>query len=492
MVTSINIAHDLSPVRLSYVAALRGVLPLKPLDDFSYAVIGSFDVDDLLCLAASNPQGAFYAVVEDSVRRQGFEAFARERFSSNVRFVAQESDLPKDLTYLCACTTQNKPSDQEVAFDVAAEHLAPSGVFCFGYQAYANSDEALRFLIEEYAPELSDAQAKEFLGELKDLGPLYFEEHPIAKTALEKAIAAQDPSLFFSACLPADGTSTVSGTFEVMKGLLPRSFAFAGSADFASNYLQLSAPPSAYAALEKCNDQLLYEPIKDFVLGRCVRYDLWVKMPVEQSEDPAALFGYFTFGITMPREKVPTSFKTREADISFVSPLFMRLIDLMCTLPMGIGDFLQHPAGQGMNPQDVVAAIQVLVACGIAQPMRSRYEGRIEADIQRPSWASSYNKFLNKEGVASSTVRLASPIIGGAITISAKEALVLQAINQVGIPNSAGILQPMLQNLVRTNPGLAAQILQTTEPTDEVVHNLLTSTLSTELPHWYAYGLLAA
>jgi hypothetical protein len=80
----------------------------------------------------------------------------------------------------------------------------------------------LRFLIAEYAPELSESQAKEFLAEIKKLGSAYFTDHPIARAALDKAIAAQEPSLFFEAC--GSEAPCPSGAFDTMAALLPRGF----------------------------------------------------------------------------------------------------------------------------------------------------------------------------------------------------------------------------------------------------------------------------
>lgn len=487
-----DLSFDLTPVRLSYTAALRGVKPLGPEDSFSYGQIGTFDPTDFLCLAASNPRGTFHGVIEDMLALAKAQNLAQERGVKNVTFYTQADQLPANLSYLCSLSDQSLPAETDALFALAQDRLAASGLLCLRYRAFNNPDESLRFLIEEYAPDLSDQEAQEFLSEIKALGTLYFKDHPIAASALEKALTAKDPSLFFTACLPTDGRATPSGTFEVMKGLLTRGFSFAGSADIASNYIQLAAPPAAYAVLDKCRDHLLYEPIKDFTLCRQVRTDIWAKQPVKQTTDSAELFGPFTFGVTLPRDRVPVSFATQEGQIGFTTPLFTRLIDVMCTLPMGIGDFLAHPAGQGMDPDEVVAALQVLVACGIAQPMRGRYEGKISADIQNPRWATPFNEFLTHSNISTNGVRLASSIVGGGITISARDALVLQAINRVGMANSAGVLQPELKKIIQSNPALAAQILEVADPSDEAIHNILVNTLTHGVPRWYAYGLLAA
>ncbi len=483
-------AFDLSPVRLNYVAALRGVLPINPESSFLYAQTGGFDLDAFLCLAASNPQGLFYGVKGDEV--DAAQAMALAKKVTNVTFVAKNEQLPTSLTYLCCDQTETVATAQEreALFALAQNHLAASGLLAYRYRAYNNADESLSFLIKEYAPEMTAVQAQEFLTEIKTLGVSYFTDHPIAQAALEKAIVAQTPDSFFDLC--GSVGESPSGTLETMAGLLPRDFSFVGDADYGANYLELAAPTSSHETLSQCREHLLYEPIKDFALQRLFRNDIWVKRPAEQTADPAALFGRFTFGITTPKDRVPTTHTTQGGTISFATPLFMRLIDLMCTLPVGIGDFLNHPAGHGMDQDEVVAAIHVLVACGIAQPMRTHYEGKIDNSHRAPAWATAFNSYLTDTTIASPSVRLASSIVGESLTLSARDALVLQAIHRVGLSLSAGALLPELQRLVQKNPALAAKIMDTTTPTDEMVHNIITDVAARGLVGWYAYGLLAA
>jgi len=487
-----ELSFDLSPVRLSYAASLRGVKPLNPQDKFTYAQVGAFTPLNFLALAASNPQGTFYALISDDELLKKATEVASQRQADNVFFISKEKELPKNIKYICYENITTAPSENDIIFKLIKDHLAENGVLCYRYNAYDNQDNCLRFLIEEYTSELPDDKALDFLNGLKDLGTSYFKTNLIAQNALHNAIENKDPSSFFTTCIPDDNSTITSGTFEVMKELLQQHFSFAGSADITANYLQLSAPKEAHEELEKCKDHLFYEVIKDFATGQKVRTDIWVKQPVEQSESLSELFGFFTYGITMDREKVPSEIETKGANISFTSPLFTRLIDLMCTLPMTIGDFLKHPSGQGMEPDEVVAAIQVLVACKIAQPMRTHYESNSETNVQETKWAANYNEHITHLNMTEPTVQMASHIVGSPLTVPVRDALILQALNHVGMENCAGIVQPALEKIVKENPALAAKILDSADPTDEVVHNIITSTITKKMTSWYAYGLLAA
>ncbi|MCL2468678.1 MAG: methyltransferase regulatory domain-containing protein [Alphaproteobacteria bacterium] len=486
------LSFDLSPVRLSYAASLRGIVPLAADADFTYAHAGRFDVEALLCLAASNPQGQFYGLVNQPDIASKSAELARLRNVNNITFLTSTTTLPRDLDYLCCeITDKLMTAEQRSSMMTLAEtHLAPSGLFCCRYLAYASADDTLRFLLSEYRADLGTAQTATFLADIKNLGTLYFADHPQARQALDRAIATSDANVLFT----ATGTSTKahSETFELMKELLPRNFAFAGDAEIARNYLEMVAPTAAQTVLVKTRDQLLYEPIKDFALQKLIRNDIWVRLPANQSLNMPDLCNPFTFGILTARAQVPQSVTTHNGTIPINTPLFTRLIDMMTDMPIGVGDFLTTALGVGMNPSDVVSAMRFLVAANIAQPMRGRFTGTIALNPTNPQWASAFNDYLTHAPINNTQVRVASSIVGESILLGARDALVLQAISRAGLAQSSGILRPELQRLLSANPSLTAQITDSRTITDDVISNILTSTLNNNATKWYTYGILAA
>jgi len=488
-----TLSFDFSPVRLDYCAALRGLAPPAKEGPFLYAQAGGFDPKDLICMAASNPHGSFFGVLASQEQAEQASKMARTQDVHGVTFVTKSEDLPNGLHYLFCehAGPSHQESVREDLFALAEKKLAAGGLFAYRYHAYARLEETLRFLLDAHIPDLAPEQEGAFLKDIKALNPSFFEQRPTLLSALDDAIKAGRMAPFVEACSLKEEAG--SGTFDAMKGLLPRGFSFVGDADYGANYLFLAATLSAHDALEKCRDRLFYEPIKDFARGTLVRNDVWVKRPVEQTDDLASLFGPFTFGIMGARETIPSQFQSLNGSIGLSSPLFARLIELMCTLPVSIGDFLEHPAGFGFSADDVLSSIQTLVACGIAQPMREHYENKgIAKGKDIPSCLSSFNKHLLWETIKEPTIRLASPVIGSAITLGVREALVLQATARVGIDLSAGALQPELKKMIAANPALAARVTSSSEPTDDIVHAIVTDVLEKDMVRWYAYGLLAA
>ena len=489
-------SFDLSPTRLSYVAALRGVVPRAADASYTYAQTGPLDAESLICLAASNPTGHFYGLETTATIAQDAQALAKARGVGNISFSDTLSFLPEKIDVLCCdAATQGQTDDQRAEFfDIADKYVPAGGLCAYRYRTAASPRERLRFLIQENLATLTPQLAKELAADLKVLGSLYFAAHKSDLDAMDEAEKAGRLVDYFTA-LAKEGLAT-SGAFDAFKDFASRAFSLAGDADIAANYINLAAPSKAHDLLTACatNGHLHTESIKDFAVHREVRSDIWVRLPIDQSSDSVALFNPFTFGLAMRRENLPTSLTAQGgAIINLTTPLYAKLIDLMALMPIGIGDFLAHPSGKGFTPDEVVVAVQLLAAFGVAGPMRGRFEGSA-ANINAPqaAWAVPFNEHFATKPITTSSVRLASSIVGSSIVLPVREALVLQAIVREGLVNCAGGVMNEMNRLIRDNPTLAAQVMEAAEPNDEIVRNVVTSVMTVNTPRWYTYGLLAA
>jgi hypothetical protein len=258
-----------------------------------------------------------------------------------------------------------------------------------------------------------------------------------------------------------------------------------GDSTIATNYMDLAIPPEAQKVIITCAENHLYEPMKDFALNRSVRSDIWCREGVVRSEDPAQLFGGFAYGI-IAGESLPLEFKAQGKTIDLSSPLYQKLTKLMAMMPISIGDFLSHPEGKDFAPLEIVGAVQILVACGIAQPMRGMYQATNVSTIMQPRFAGPFNRAQGHAEV-SEEVCLASPALGGAVSVSAQEALVMQALDRAGLANSVSALLPELKRLAASENGM-----RMAAPTAETAHLMVEDIVSRSIVQWYAYGLLEA
>jgi hypothetical protein len=488
-----------SPVLLSYIGALRGVAPRKPGEAFAYAQVRCTDPWLFMCLAASNPEGRFYALIQDAAACAAAETQARAHRVENVHYLCA---TPRDvlerkvslslppLNYLCADETAApfSESERQDLFKLAEEYLQPNGLLHYGYPVAAKSDDTLRFLVQEFAPEMDGTQANGFLQELKALGAGFFAQNAVEKTSLETAIAKSLPDEFF---MSYESGEAKSASFDTLVALRPRGFMYAGDSRIPTNYIELSVTPDADTIIASCRDNPLYEPIKDFALNRMTRSDVWCRGPITQSADPAELFGGFSYGITMPRDLVPTEVKAPGKTVDLSSPLFKKLIDLMAMMPISVGDFLVHADGNDCAPTDVVASIQILVACGVAQPMRGLPVTEKITNMAQPRLSGAFNKALAQAEISGDDVCMASPVLGDVMTVSARDAMVMQALDRAGLANSVSALLPELEKLAK-NPAGAARVMDVATPTPESAKAMIETSVEQSMIRWYAYGLLEA
>jgi hypothetical protein len=489
-----------SPISLRYIAGLRGNKPKKTGVEFSYAEVACTVPENLICLAASNPEGRFYGFVSDDTARSEAEDAAAQRGTFNVIFMTGSpaetltrlengSSLPPMLDYLCCDESKNPLSTAERSslFTLAQTRLNPGGLFVTSYRACASEDGSLRFLVQELAPEMDSEQKRDFLDEIKTLGSAYLAKHSETAKALDKAISKNAPRDFFSLF---DGTAATSATFDTLANAASLGFIYAGDATLTSNYVELAIPHEAQDLIVSCRASPLYEPIKDFTLNREIRSDIWIKAPCEQSTDPVELFGGFAYGIVLPREQIPPTYAAKGKMIDLSDPLYGKLLDLMSIMPIGIGDILAHPSGCGEAPEKILEALQILVACGFASPMRGTMTANNNFSVSQPRFVGNFNRFLDKTNLTDQDVLFASQVAGCGVVLPAREAFVMQAINRVGLSDSVMALMPELQRIANTPAAMS--VINAEEPTAEIAHAMVLDIVGKSLPQWYAYALLEA
>jgi hypothetical protein len=484
-----------SPVSLNYLAALRGIKPRAAGTAFTYADLSCGAPEQLACLAASNPEGQFYGFVADDGARVAAEKLASERGVSNVMFKVAKlgalnpESLPK-LDYICAdlTATSTVDSDRKAVCQLAAEKLTPNGMLNLRYKTFADDKGALKFLVSEFAPEMNAEQAVAFLGELKLLGDKFLARHDDIAAQLEDALKSGVPDAFFSLW---DEEKPASASFETSLALRSQGMTYLGDENIAENYMEMSLTPDAQKFMEQSVGHALYEPLKDYALARQVRSDVWVKSVLSGEATMPELFGGFVYGVTMPHDKIPVVVTLPGTTVSLAAPLYQKLIDVLTLVPASIGDFLSHPDGKGYPPSEVVGALQILIACGIAQPMRGSTTNGSMKSIDKPKLVGSYNRFLGKTPITSSVTWMASPVLGAGIAMTPRDALVIQALDRVGLADSVSALMPELERLAK-NPAEASRIMDTTEPTPEMAQGMITDAVTQSILRWYAYGVLEA
>lgn len=498
-----KVATNFSPVLLGYIAALRGVKPYSPGEAFSYAVVNCTAPEFLIGLAASNPEGQFYGFVvnQDLLTKAVHEA--KEREVSNVHFLEGNPETlvarmahdksflpPLDFLMIDEVETPLPVASRQAFFELATLAVKPSGLVSASYRVRHHRDDVLAFLVREMTSNAAPDQTFDLLVDIKKLGRLFFQENRDLAVKLDVAIARNKPEEFLNLFADKEKKSDV---FDTLVAFGSRGFAYAGDGLLSSNYVELSVPVEAQGIVIKMRRHPLYEVIKDFVLNRSVRHDIWCRMPVVTSDNPAELYGRFAYGILLPKEQVPTELTMQGKTINLSAPVYTAVVNLLTLMPCGIGDLLSHPDCANIQVTELVEAVQVLVACGIARPMRGirNHEAEKVDSIAQPRLVGGFNRYLDKTAITSSSLLLASPILGDVVSVSGREALVMQALDRAGLANSSHALFQELKKMAQT-PVVLARVVDATEPTADMARQMVEEAITQSIIHWYAYGLLEA
>ncbi|MCL2474265.1 MAG: methyltransferase regulatory domain-containing protein [Alphaproteobacteria bacterium] len=496
-----RLLSSLSPVSLRYVVALRGYLASKSADgSFSYADAACHNPEALACLAASNPDGVFFGFIQDNSLYQAALNLAKSRKVSNITFFhgsasqilhninSNAVSLPQ-LDFMTADETVVPLSadDRIAIFNIADKCVKQGGIFVTAYNLYSGDSDliSLKFLIQQFAPEMTAAQKSEFLLELKDLACILLSKHPDLEKALDKAISDNSPQSFF---FLFEGEAVQSKSFDTLVAASARNFVYGGDTRLQRNFVEFSVPKRAQNIVVSCKDNLLYEAIKDVALNSSARHDIWIKQPSSYSSNLIELFGSCAYGLIDHNEIVPQSFLMNGTSIDLSSPIFQNITKIMKILPVGIGDVLSHELCHGETPERILEVFQLLVACGFAVPMRGSKEAIVIENKSSLKFSGPYNPFLAETEITGREVLLSSPVAGCPIVISAREALVMQALHRVGFATVIDYMLPVLQRLSYTP--FSFDILGSEAVSEDLARNMVISVVQSNLIEWYAYALM--
>lgn len=499
---------NFDPAGLSYVAALRGVAPRQVGQSFAYVMVGCRDIPVLLCTAASNPEGKFWCVFGDTANDKatvdGAGKLATARAVTNIQFInvdiatATADQLPNLLAQLppvdyLVCDASAYPltvAARAGLFAFASVKLSNNGLFTFRYKAWREEADIIRFLVSEYSPRMDQAQSLEFLEEIQKLGGKFLSTHPDEAVELAKAIEKANPD-FFMDIFNAKENEVYSGTVETMGALIAKGFTLLGDAVVAANYMELATPIEAHPVLLQCREHVFYEPIKDFAMQRLIRNDVWCRKDIAKTDNLTRLFGDFTYGLAAVGSRLPQMFRSGNITVHLSSAPYAGLLEMMDMMPITLSHYMEHGKNKGTETQaDVIVAINAMTAVGIVRPMRSMYQGR-KGNIDHPVWSEVYNSYINNERLDTPRVLMASSVVGGGLSVSLRDALIMQAINRRGLEDAASALLPELQRLTG-HLALYSLITDVLEPNQETSDNMISAAIQHSIPRWCAYGLLAA
>lgn len=496
--SSLRVPFD--PVTLSYVTALRGVRPRLPNESFTYAELGCGEAQRLILLAACNPEGIFFGFdpslealnkAAEKAEAHGVRNLTFSQASATALREAVEAGIiaGNSFDYLAYNEIGNESAEDVAALKSCAEAiLATNGVFAYRYRLYkeANADEKLFQSLT--AQMLADpaSSSEDFAKEWRDLCSLYFAAYPQQAEAFDSALKNGKGIDWLKQAI-ANGETAPSKAQTVAQAFAGHSLTLLGSGIVANNYMELSVPEQAQLALSARRKVAIYEALKDLAMHTVERVDVWAKEPLNRIDNLVTLFGGFNFGTTETPERIARTLTFQGKSFSFVGPLYDSILSLATVMPVTIGDLVHHESLDGVDPVTILNTIQLLVACGVLQPMRTSFDGGV--DMDNPKLVGTYNETLRKAQLDFQDYAFASSVVGRPVVFSGMNALVLQGLDKGGTGSIALLLGDELMRLSQHPYLRPLNLNDPTRAVDEAVRQIET-VFHQSMVRWFSLGIL--
>jgi hypothetical protein len=192
-------------------------------------------------------------------------------------------------------------------------------------------------------PRTATADALRFAKSMKDAGAFYFQANPQVGTFLESMqgmdlayLVHEHLNESWSALYHADVVADFSAT----------TLSYACAAHIADDLDETSIPIATHAILPSISDSVWRETVKDFLVGRSFRRDIFVRGPVKltQTERMKALDRIFM--LVVPRSPATAKIPTPMGEVEGRGDLYPVLLDLLASGPIAIARARYRP-GQG-------------------------------------------------------------------------------------------------------------------------------------------------
>nr|WP_326528496.1 methyltransferase regulatory domain-containing protein [Rhodoferax sp.] len=223
---------------------------------------------------------------------------------------------------------------------------------------------------------------------------------------------------------------------DVARELEGAKLQFACSARLLDHIANLHMTNDQQALLADISDTVLRETVRDFMVNQQFRADLWVKGGQRlTSYERARLLDEQRVVLVQPaavalKDKV----KGTLGEVSLNPELYGPVLDALADhAPRTLGEVAQRVAARGLDAAILQGAVMVLAGAGRLAPAADEADAAQAAPTARKLNATLLQRQLEGAGVD----YLASPTLGGGFSVGSFHQLLLAAMLQFGVGNSA-------------------------------------------------------
>ena len=369
-----------APGYLNLVCALNGYEPPALSGKFTCFELGFGRGLTANALAASNPQGTFYANDFNPAHVAGARALAATAQLTNLTLLENsfaelaqgKVDLPQfDYITLHGIYTWVSPENRAHIVDFIDRYLKPGGAAYVSYNAMPGWTGVLPLqrLLREYgdafpSPDAGIGQAAAFVERLGAASSGYINGHPTLKPRLE---TLKSGSVNYLAHEYLNRSWEPLYHVDVARGLAGAKMEFVGSAVLPMAYPALYLSPERQAVIDTFPDGAMRETLKDYLFDTSFRKDVFVRGARKMGQvRQAELLEKVGVVLTVPRANVDLQLKTPVGTFNGLPELYGAVCDALAQRPHTVGELTALPALRAYNLNSVMQVAVLLAASGQA------------------------------------------------------------------------------------------------------------------------------
>jgi len=427
--------REQSPAYLNFVCLLNGYEPIALDRPFTYCELGFGRGLTANILAASNPQGEFYATDFNPAHVAGARALSTAAQIPNLHLFENSfeemaaggvPDLPQfDFITLHGIYTWVTAESRQHIVQFIRRFLKPGGVVYVSYNAMPGWSTALplqRLLVEhaDLAPGRSDAQMKTaaaFVRQLESAQAGFFKANPGLKSRLDM-LASGNVNYLVHEYLHKHWQPLYFA--DVARDLADAKLDYVGSAELAHAYPALFFTPEKLAIIDGSADHVFRETLKDYFLNTSFRKDVFVRGPRAMSAlRQKELLQDLELVALVPHGSANLRLKLGNAEIDARPEIYNPVLEALHHGPKSIRELALLPELKGRPSGTMSQVAALLVVSGQAATCPALPSTAPGATAQR------LNRVLaNLARYSDDYQALASPLLGNGVGVGYPERLV--------------------------------------------------------------------
>jgi SAM-dependent methyltransferase len=350
-------------------------------------------------LAASNPNGQFYAADFNPAHVAGASALASDAQLDNITLLensfaelaAGAVELPQfDFITLHGIYTWVTQENRRYIVDFVARYLKPGGIVYVSYNALPGwtATLPLQRLLVEYGdafPNRSDIQvanAADFVQKLVDAKVGYFSSAGSALQARLDGLKKYNRNYLVHEYMHKHWQPMYHA--DVARDFGEAKLEFVGSADLSQGYPKLYLDDEKSALLHTLPDPAMQETLKDYCLNTSFRKDVFVRgarrlTALHRQE----LLGQYGLALTVSRDAVQLAMKFVFGDVNARPEIALPVCDALARGPQTLAQLAALPALAGRTLEDVAQLAALFVTSRQAILLDTNYAAQQQDAAKR-------------------------------------------------------------------------------------------------------------